>query len=721
LLGCIGVALFWGAIAWPLFTGRVYTDTDLGNFHLPMRFFYAEALERGFDFLWFPYSYTGFHLHGEGQAALYHPLNWLTYRLLPLDVGFMLEILRNYVFIVVGTWVWLRRFDVRRDAALLGAALLGFGSFSILHFMHLNAMAIVAHLPWLLLAIDVALRSPRADRAALATVAVAAMTASQLLFGHPQFVWLSGVAEGVFALFILWRGAQPRRWPWLIAAGFVAILLAAVQILPQWESLGLSQRADPHDRFAFTLSLRPENLVQFVSPLFFRARAVGGAEATEFALYSGSLVPVLLGWIAARRRAFGRRALGLWVSLGFALFALLMALGDRGPIYWIQAALPGVGLFRGPSRYILLVQLGLAVVAAIAFADLARTSESAGDVEAGEREAQRTDLRWLGVPLALAFAVLALGLWNPFGETVARAVSSPARLVAGLIGVGLFTVLVVLAARGRRLALPIMLGLALLDLGAYGMVWMRRDPPMRLERFIHHRRVPEWTAHHRMHWGPQALTMRHIRMVSGYAAMVPKRRLRTDRYLLGRKRPSSEMLAALRLAGVGWAYEGPIVDPLPRVRMVPSSVRAFRIQEQLVAVDLRTTALVHGQVRLDDGPPGDTLVLDDMPGRLRVETSAPGRQLLAFAESHHPGWRATVDGEAAEVLRIYGDFIGVPVPGGVHEVELRFDPDSVRRGRMISGVGIVLLLPLLLVARRSFRADFEAGASGPGRPLADEG
>lgn len=702
VVGCLGIGVFWLAIAWPMFTGRVYTDTDLGNFHLPMRFFYAEALARGFDFHWFPYSYTGFHLHGEGQAALYHPLNWLTYRLLPLDVGFMLEIVRNYVFLVVGTGLWLRREGMRRDAAVLGAALLGFCSFSTMHFMHVNGIAIVAHLPWLLIAIDVALRSKRADRAALACVAVALMSASQLLFGHPQFVWLSAVTEGVYALTILIRRrAEPRRWAWLLAAALLGIPIAGVQLLPQWESLELSQRADPHAFFAFTLSLRPENLVQIVSPLFFRARAVGGAEATEFAIYSGSIVPALLGWIVVRRHAFGRRAISLWLALCFALFGALMALGDRGPIFWIQGSLPGMSLFRAPARYILLAQLGLAVASAIAFADLARTSERAAASSPHPAPDAGTDLRWMALPLAVALAVLALGLLQPFVETVARAVSSPSRLVVGVGGVALFSLLVVLAARGVTAALPLMLGLALLDLGTYGMVWMRRDPPMRLERFIHHRQVPEWTDRHRMHWGPQALTMRHIRMVSGYAAMVPKRKLRTDRYELGDQPPGPEMLTALRLAGVGWAYGRPIVDPLPRVRLVSQSVRAHRLHEQLAALDVRTTAITHKvDVQLGGEPPGDVLVIDDTPGRLRVETSGAGLQLLVFAESHHPGWRAEVDGAAADVVRVYGDFMGVEVPGGVHDVALIFDPQSVSQGRVISLTGLVLLVPLYFGARR---------------------
>lgn len=714
VLGCVGVAGFWLAIGWPLLVGEVYTDTDLGNFHLPMRFFYAEALERGFDFHWFPYAYTGFHLHGEGQASLYHPLNWLMYRWLPLDVAFVLDILRNYVLLAVGMGLFLHRRGARRDAAVLGAALLAFGSFATMHFMHLNAMAIVAHLPWLLLAIDVALRSPHPGHAALAMVAVAAMTASQLLFGHPQFVWLSLVAEGAFALFVLWQGAAPRRWPWLLAAALLAFPMAAVQMIPQWESLGRSQRAEPFEHFAYTLSLAPENLVQIVSPLFFRARAVGGAEATEFAVYGGALVPVLLGWVLARRRGFGRVAPALWASLAFALLALLMALGDRGPVYWIQAMLPGVGLFRGPARYILLAQLGLAIGATIAFADLARFSERRAVVRAGGDATDgpgEVDLRCLALPVAVAVGVFALGLARPFAETVAREVSGPVRLGYGVAGVVLFSGLVWAAARGHRWVLPVVVGLALLDLGVYGMAWMRRDEPVALETFVERRRVPDWTDRWRMHWGPQALTMRHVRLVSGYAAMVPSRRLHTDRYELGNRPPSPDMIAALRVAGVGWAYGRPIPDPLPRVRLVGGSVRAHGIHEQLLAIDLRRTAIVHGEVALDGGEPGDVLVLDDVPGALRVETSAPGRQLLVFAESHHPGWRARVDGEAAEVLRVYGDFMGVVVPGGVHEVALRFAPESVRIGRLVSLGGCALLVPLYLGARRAGRVAGSAGGA----------
>jgi hypothetical protein len=195
--------------------------------------------------------------------------------------------------------------------------------------------------------------------------------------------------------------------------------------------------------------------------------------------------------------------------------------------------------------------------------------------------------------------------------------------------------------------------------------------------------------------------MRHVRLASGYAAMVPIRRLHTDVYDLGNAAPQPEMIVALRLAGVARAYGRAVPDPLPRVRLVGEGVRAFHLQDQLREIDPERTAIVHGDFALDGDAPGSVLVLDDLPGELRVEANAPSRQLLVFAESHHPGWRAWVDGEEAPVLRVYGDFIGVGVPPGVHELELRFAPESVRVGRMLSGVGLVLLVPLYLGVRRS--------------------
>jgi hypothetical protein len=44
----------------PLLAGRIYVQDDLGQFHLPLRYFYAEALGRGDSFFWCPDLLAGF-------------------------------------------------------------------------------------------------------------------------------------------------------------------------------------------------------------------------------------------------------------------------------------------------------------------------------------------------------------------------------------------------------------------------------------------------------------------------------------------------------------------------------------------------------------------------------------------------------------------------------------------------------------------------------------
>ena len=98
--------------------------------------------------------------HRRGQAGTYHPLHWLLYRWLPLGAAFDLESSLNYPFLLVGTYLLLKRRLNQSAAALFGAAVFTFSGFALLHFVHPNAVAVAAHLPWLLWAIDVALTPP---------------------------------------------------------------------------------------------------------------------------------------------------------------------------------------------------------------------------------------------------------------------------------------------------------------------------------------------------------------------------------------------------------------------------------------------------------------------------------------------------------------------------------------------------------------------------------
>jgi hypothetical protein len=84
--------------------------------------------------------------------------------------------------------------------------------------------------------------------------------------------------------------------------------------------------------------------------------------------------------------------------------------------------------------------------------------------------------------------------------------------------------------------------------------------------------------------------------------------------------------------------------------------------------------------------------------RLEVELSAPGYAVLV--DAYDPGWRASVDGSAAAVLRANVAFRAVPVPAGRHVVELLYRPRSVQVGLALSAMAVALCAVGGLLSRR---------------------
>ncbi|MHB9048851.1 MAG: hypothetical protein ACYC35_23285, partial [Pirellulales bacterium] len=475
----------FGAMAGPFLAGRIYTCDDLGAFHLPLRAFYADCLARGEPFDWAPPLFSGFYLTGEGQAGTYHPWHWLLYRVLSLRSAMGLEILLSYPFMLGGTYLFLRRNAVRRDAAMLGALIFTFSGFNLLHFMHVNAVAIVAHIPWLLVAIDVLFgdcpdfrgatdtapgnRLSRPEngtvpfgRAKLGTVpAIAILTGSQLLLGYPQYVWFSLLVEIAYAGFLTRRHAgADRAWLRFIAAKGLGAAIGAVQLLPTFDALAHSQRQTAAAAFVEAGSLHPLNLVQLVAPYLFKTRVVG-QNTHELGLYFGAVPLMLIAWLFVRRRDLGTHRRLAIAATGLGLLALVLAFGRYGWLYSLQSYLPLVGHFRFPSRFILIVHFAAAVLSAAAFALL---------VEPKERPTPWPRLWPLGA-IAAASALAAAACWTLCDSAFLAPVPW---VLAGPAIVALAAILVALAARGVRAARVGVILFAAIDLGYYGLsctVW----------------------------------------------------------------------------------------------------------------------------------------------------------------------------------------------------------------------------------------------------------
>lgn len=103
-------------------------------------------------------------------------------------------------------------------------------------------------------------------------------------------------------------------------------------------------------------------------------------------------------------------------------------------------------------------------------------------------------------------------------------------------------------------------------------------------------------------------------------------------------------------------------------------------------------------------------ILRRFPTEMVVETKTDKVSMLVFSEMSYPGWTATVDGVETELLRVNYNLRGVQVAAGDHRVELRYWPDSLTKGAVISVTTALGLLVLLVWDRRRMRRVTDAGA-----------
>jgi hypothetical protein len=96
--------------------------------------------------------------------------------------------------------------------------------------------------------------------------------------------------------------------------------------------------------------------------------------------------------------------------------------------------------------------------------------------------------------------------------------------------------------------------------------------------------------------------------------------------------------------------------------------------------------------------PGQAAIVSYAANSVSVRTTSSSDALLIVSDTYYPGWRAFVDGQEVPLVR--GDllFRVVPIDPGVHSVELRFEPASVRWGLVISALTLVCALGVLIVA-----------------------
>lgn len=86
------------------------------------------------------------------------------------------------------------------------------------------------------------------------------------------------------------------------------------------------------------------------------------------------------------------------------------------------------------------------------------------------------------------------------------------------------------------------------------------------------------------------------------------------------------------------------------------------------------------------------------PGAIDVQLdgAAPEGAALVVSENFYPGWRATADGRDAQVARANYNLIGVALPAGARQIQLRFSDPAYPTGRAITLVALFIAVAAIV-------------------------
>ncbi len=360
-----------------LFLGQAYFDNDLLAQFGPWRAFLRTQLLSGHFPLWNPYLLGGCPFLADLQNMVFYPLNWLT---LPFSVptGMSLFFCLHFFLALWGMDFLLNGLGLSPVSRFAGALIYGFSNFFWLEIIHPPVLAAFALLPWMMGSIDRWTMTLTPKWSFLSGFSFALL----FLCGSPQLAIGAFYGGLFFSLFGLWfRPNQdaPFSWPKL-ALTFLFVIWGALPLLAQWvPSLEFSQLSDrgsgiPWDQLKHSLSLNPGDFYQAFLPRIQLPDHTSLAEAVQLRdgpdhlatsylgmwAFAGIWTPLLVigGLIRVKRN----NTL-FWVLL--ALAGLILSLGQFTPLFhWIFLYLPGFSMIRVAYRYLYLFILPVSVLAA---------------------------------------------------------------------------------------------------------------------------------------------------------------------------------------------------------------------------------------------------------------------------------------------------------------------------------------------------------------------
>jgi hypothetical protein len=709
------VALCW-LFYWRLLTPNPLNQQSLveGDFSgqfVAFAHYQAVRFAQGEVPLWNPCNYGGHPFLADTQAAVFYPPRLLTIAILNFTGGSspqrMYDALqREMVFHVLIAsllmYAFVRRLTLGElhsiAAGLVAGITFAYGGY-LTGYPQLQ-LAVMEAGVWLPLALLGIHEATRADRVRWGWIALSGLAlALSLMAGHPQTSLFFGYVSLAYSG---WRIATQHR-PWTVFVigaaifGLIGVGIAAVQLIPGWEYTRLTVRSALNvdamgNGFPYydVLQMIFPGLLSLWSPLYF------GLAALALAIY-----------------AVWQRVVGAIFWLAVGLLALGLSFGHGTIIYDVfYNFVPGFSLFRGQERSAYIVAVAMSILSGLGTAAITREGVST--------PWRFRSLLWGIVLLAFSLGAALFVHWLTTPGTDGKQL--------GLVAFSLLIAVLITAftywqgARWRPYGLVV---LVIFELFSFG----RMNP--NLESKPPAERLPTPAIVQMLRGEPGVFRVDDTRGIrENYGTLYgimdiqgisPLRLSSVDR-LLKLPAPRTWEAFAVRyvptdrtalevpstIVGKGQDSDGPInvhrlTDPRPFARLVyktwiePDDNAALGILSD-PSFDARNTVILPTApdfTPLEQAPTGSSAQITSFaPEAISIKTSSTAQAILAVSLVYYPGWQATIDGQAAPLLRADTALTAVVVPAGDHAVQLVYRPQSYTIGAIISLISIVSVILL---------------------------
>ena len=746
-------------LAYPALSGQflvnVYSDQYIAGYSF--REFGARVLRATGGFaLWNPYLFGGMPYVGAMHGDIFYPTAFMRL-VMPTDVAMTWGMIIHYILGGYATYVFLRALGMKFTGALVGAVayMLSGWNASYVNPGHDGKIFVGAMLPLILLCV---LRGVR-DGKNWSWGALAAFVGLGMLSPHPQLMSYLLMGAGLFALYVAFgmgavspeRGVAFRRLGFALGAITLGFAISAIQYLPVMEYTPFSPRAGGKDyAFATSYSFPPVELFNTLIPEFtgILDKYWGPNRIHHHSEYVGAAVWLLV--VAAFRSKI--RGRNTWFFAGMVVLFTLWALGGFTPFYQlIYNLVPGSKFYRAPSTVFFMAAFATAVLAGYGAQGLVDVAPSRRFLIAGAGA--------IGLILVLGVTGALSGVAASFAapEVSDLVDRNSGDLLLGSVRAmafaGLALTIALLRARQRfsaAVATWALTAIVVVDQVSVMRQYWRFLPPasvtfatdpaieyIRKATAANPGRVLEisprvaGSAPRDPNLGRSGLMAYGIRQVAGYHG----NELRRFDDLLGEQNLANPNF--WQLANARFFYTDLVEPPLQGAKLVagpardaagsmiylyelPGDNRAAWVAPAMIkAADsvTLTTILdprfpVHSVAIFNDSasikaaqlsaPPTPlelnvTITTYDAGAiSLKLSAPAPAGSALVVSENFYPGWNATVDGSPVTASRAMYSLIGVPLPTGARQVELRFTSASFQKGKLITLVAIGLTLLMFI-------------------------